>query len=683
MDKESNFLNRETLRQQAEVLFKSNNESHLEALNKELQIHQIELEIQNEQLRETQIELEAMRDKYMSLYEFAPVGYLTLNSDHLMLETNFTFAMLLGYSKRDLLNQKFTNLILTYDQDLFYFHRKECINPQSPQSCELRLCKKEGGMVWVQLEMVIDHHSEANESFRVTVNDISKLKEAEEKLAEQAQEDLNLAYSYLQAICEESPNIIFLKDTRLNYVVCNQKFLDAANRTKAEVIGRNDFDLFQQDEAEKCNEMDQKILETEQLQEFEREYSKPNGSVSHFVYSKFPVHGQSGELIGIGGVGTDITEFKRAQEYLRQSQKMEALGTLAGGIAHEFNNILAVMLGNIELCLEDLSSDHEKEKHKLEQVYEAGERAGVLTRQILTFSQVENIGLKPANLSIVIKNALNIIRSTIPAHIDIQQNLLDDLPNVMANVAQVHQLLLNLCSNACHAMEDGGGSLKISLEELTPSDAPSSCLLLTVEDSGEGIAEEIQNQIFDPFFTTKEVGKGTGLGLSMVHGIVKNHKGSISVKSRLGKGATFSLQFPTTTALLETKTTDASAPVGKTGRILIVEDESNLLQLYSRFLEKKNYFVSCHTNGVEALAHFKENPDAFDLIVTDQAMPNMTGMQLAEALLKIRPNLPIVLSTGLNDQEVEEDAQALGICQFLKKPLRLASLQETIERHLE
>jgi CheY-like chemotaxis protein len=380
-------------------------------------------------------------------------------------------------------------------------------------------------------------------------------------------------------------------------------------------------------------------------------------------------------------------ERRQLEAYLRRNQRLEALGTLAGGIAHDFNNILSSMLGYIELILDEKTEDS-KEKEYLERVYRVGERATGLVEQILTFSRSQEQQLVPTKISPFISETLKLLRATIPTYIDIRQYMQPDCHLIMADAPQISQVLVNLCINASYAMQENGGTLNVSLEEVNYDGnqesvlglTPSTYLRLTVSDTGCGMTPDVQERIFEPFFTTKEPGKGTGLGLSVVHGIVKGHHGAITVESQPERGTRFQIFFP---ILDEQDVQQESQKVEKVrkgeGSILIVEDESDLTALYEFALTKLGYQVTTLNNGHEALEMFHTNPHQFDLVFTDQAMPQMTGEQLSQELLRLRPDLPIILATGYSETISEEKAKALGIRQFLKKPVKILTLVQSIQ----
>ncbi|MBW2303262.1 MAG: PAS domain S-box protein [Deltaproteobacteria bacterium] len=386
----------------------------------------------------------------------------------------------------------------------------------------------------------------------------------------------------------------------------------------------------------------------------------------------------------------DVTERKRLEIQLRQAQKMEAIGTLAGGIAHDFNNILSGVIGYAELALEEVERGTTLEKD-IRRVLEAGTRAKDLVNQILAFSRQREQELRPMQIGPVIKEALKLLRASIPSTIDIRQDIRGD-PLVMADPTQIHQILMNLCTNACHAMEEGGGVLEVGLKQVYldrnftsrhPEIAPGSYMQLTVKDTGSGIPPEIMDRIFDPFFTTKGEAKGTGMGLSVVHGIVKAHGGTITAYSEHGRGSTFHVFLPVVdeSGTIE-RGTDQPLQTG-TERILFVDDEEFQVDLGKQMLERLGYKVTVRTSSVEALKLFRSNPYDFDLVITDMTMPGMTGDVLARELIAERPDIPVILCTGFSTQITEEKALEMGIRAFVMKPIIMSEISHTIRRVLE
>ena len=382
-----------------------------------------------------------------------------------------------------------------------------------------------------------------------------------------------------------------------------------------------------------------------------------------------------------------VSEKEKAQSLLVQSQKMEAIGTLAGGIAHDFNNILSKIIGYTELALGGIEKGTELEDD-LQEVYMAGLRAKDLVKQILTFAHKSDEEVKPIQVNIIVKEVLKFIKSSIPAIIQINDNLNSD-SLIMGSPTQIHQVLMNLCTNAAHAMGKNGGILEVSLNDttiyrMTMSELkPGEYIEIKVSDTGMGISPENIHTIFDPYFTTKAVGEGTGLGLAVVHGIVKKYGGKITVNSTIGKGTCFTIYLPIAKKRkVHTHSEKEDVPLGNEN-VLFVDDEAPIAKIGSRVLEKLGYLVTTRTSSVEALELFRSKPQAFDLVVTDMTMPNMTGDKLAAELMKIRPDIPVVLCTGYNKKISNESAKAFGIKAFVYKPIVIADLAKTVRKVLD
>ncbi len=385
----------------------------------------------------------------------------------------------------------------------------------------------------------------------------------------------------------------------------------------------------------------------------------------------------------------DITERKRAEEekkllqvQLAQAQKLEAIGTLAGGIAHDFNNILSIILGYADLARSGCATGSSGARC-LDQITSAGERARDLVQQILAFSRqarTEAVVLFPAT---IVKEVLRMLRPSLPATIDIVTDLDERAGPVEIDPTQLHQILMNLCTNAFHAMEERGGRLTMTLAVHDQRTGfpfgrtrvePGQYVRLSVADTGVGIAPDIRDRIFDPFFTTKEPGKGTGMGLSLLHGIVEGCGGFVTVDSVLGQGSTFHVHLPLSAGASLAETPVEAAPPPGTGHILFVDDEAMLTEMGKTLLERLGYQVTACNGGEQALELFAQQPQAFDLVITDQTMPGMTGIELAQRLLQIRPDLPVILCTGYNAQVSEAQALAMGIRAYVEKPFNSTQL---------
>lgn len=387
-------------------------------------------------------------------------------------------------------------------------------------------------------------------------------------------------------------------------------------------------------------------------------------------------------------------EKAKLEEQLRQSQKLEAIGTLAGGIAHDFNNILAAIQGNVELTLLFLEKDPDlnQVKANLQEVLQAGKRAQDAVRQILTFTRSIDQQKERVQVHLILKEVLNLIRATLPPSIEIRTRIDDRSGAVLADPTQIHQVIMNLCTNAYQAMQERGGALEVSLDNVrlgaskartSPQLPPGSYLRLVVSDTGPGMEPQVRERIFEPYFTTKEPGEGTGLGLAVVHGIVSRLGGAIIVDSNPGKGSCFQVYLPRLKTG-KTPQTEEEAPLtpGKE-RILYVEDERQVAEVGRRLLAYLGYQVTALNSSLEAREVFHSRPQDFDLVITDLTMPQMTGVELAADLVKIRPDLPIILCSGFNESVSPEIARKLNIREFLMKPAKLADFAKAIRRVLD
>ncbi len=388
----------------------------------------------------------------------------------------------------------------------------------------------------------------------------------------------------------------------------------------------------------------------------------------------------NGRWTAVGSV-RDVTEKKRIEARLRQSEKMESIGHLAGGIAHDFNNILYSIMGFTELAMDDAEPGSDQ-ANNLSQVLTAADRAKHLVKQILTFARKSENRNQSVRLDIVAGEALKMIRSTVPVSIEIRQTIERCSP-VMADPTQIHQVVMNLCANAAQAMEEDGGVLTVGLRDafLTSEQArrlhgiePGHYVHLSVSDTGDGIPPEIIGSIFDPYFTTKDVGKGTGMGLAVVHGIVRSRGGDITVESESGKGTAFHIYLPVARIAEYVGETPPSPTPGGGERILVVDDEPPIIGMLDQMLTGLGYAVTCHIRAADALAAFQADPAAFDLVLTDMAMPDMTGDKLATELMRIRPDIPVILCTGHSSRMTAEKAAEIGIRAFAMKPVAKGEL---------
>jgi PAS domain S-box-containing protein len=415
------------------------------------------------------------------------------------------------------------------------------------------------------------------------------------------------------------------------------------------------------------------------------------GRGAHIRMTGTPLCDTDGNRVGAIESIRDITRSKVIEDQLRQANKMEALGTLAAGIAHDFNNILGGMIGYTEMSLLHIGTGNVLLIRYLEQIKRGIHRATDLVKQILTFSRQKDQEMRPVRVTPLLEETLKLIQAAIPSSIEIIYTVAANRDLILADPTSIHRILMNLCSNAAHAMREKGGILRIEIVNLyldednkIAADVKAGWhLRMTVGDNGQGIDAAIIDRIFDPFFTTKKTGEGTGLGLAVVHGIVKNLGGAIIARSSPEEETVFEIYLPLVEGKDEIINNDLEKTyIGGKERILFVDDEDTMTQIAEDMLSKMGYDIWATTSSVAALKSFRLQPDHFDIVITDQAMPNMTGMVLSEELLKIRPDLPIILCTGFSEIITPARLEAIGIGGFIMKPFTMADLDATIRKVL-
>jgi len=438
------------------------------------------------------------------------------------------------------------------------------------------------------------------------------------------------------------------------------------------------------------------LMPNGRVESFEAEIRRHDGTFVWVSTNAKLLTEKNGDYAGVEGISRDLTRQKKAEEEkllledsLRQSQKMEALGTLAGGIAHDFNNILGAILGYTTIVMESLPQGSRERKH-LQSVISATGRAADLTRQILVFSRKGKPDKKIGRIHPIVEEAVRLLKKTIPSTVQIRVDINPDTGFVLADFTQVHQIVMNLCTNAYHALADENGEIRIMLwagqvdragASVHPNLREGRYAVLCVEDTGRGIDPVDLPRIFEPFFTTKE--KGTGLGLSVVHGIVADHDGAVLVESEPSRGTRFRVFLPLVTGAEADETNQEVQPRSGTERILLVDDEAMLVELWKTVLEGLGYRVAANNSVKEALDLFLASPDDFDLIVTDQTMPEMSGDSFAREIMRIRPEIPVILCTGHSEVIDEQKALAIGVRAFLMKPLSAQQLVEAVRRALD
>ncbi|MCG8633637.1 MAG: response regulator [Desulfobacterales bacterium] len=515
----------------------------------------------------------------------------------------------------------------------------------------------------------------------------------------QAERTLRHQEIHLRAVIETIPDLIWLKDPDGVYLSCNLKFERFFGAKESEIKGKTDYDFVDKELADFFRDKDKAAMAANAPVKNEEEVTYADDGHHEFLETvKTPMYDNDGQLVGVLGIARDITERKQSEKEreklegeLRQSHKMEAIGTMSGGIAHDFNNILGIIIGNTELAMETTGITAPVYEN-LEGIKKAGLRASDIVRQLLNYSRKTEPEKQNLDIRSLVRRSFKLLRSSIPASIEISMTLSDRIRPVLADPTQVHQVLINLCTNAFHAMEETGGALTIDLSEIELDDFTVTqfqkidagrYVQLTVSDTGHGIQPETRAKIFDPYFTTKDTGKGTGMGLAVVMGIVKNHNGAVSVYSEAGMGTTFKVLFPVARGD-ESRPADVpeELPAGDE-RILFIDDEKALVNVGKHLLESLGYKVEAMNDSSRALALFQSDPSRFDLIITDMTMPGITGEYLAKAVLEINPGVKLILCTGFSNQIDKEKALALGAHCYLEKPIIKSEMAHAVRNTLD
>jgi len=634
--------------------------------------------------KQLESELAIERSHMQTLFEVNGSGMLVVSSTRQILQVNHQFCNLFGYNRDELVGQR--ALVLHVDQQHYEdwaprFQEAKAGFPIASADYPWR--RKDGSVFWCFFAGVKMQLPSGESGVLWNVIDITERKKMEEQL-------------YLMLFSINAANEgFFLADENAVIRFVNDGACRRLGYSREELLSMRVFDIDPLSPAEKWPEHWQYLM-MHGSRTIETVHRAKNGT-------EFPVEVSISRVAYNGinyvcGLARDITERIRAEEeknklesQLRQSQKMEAIGTLAGGIAHDFNNILAVILGYAELTLSETAETDPRRK-KLREIIKASIRAKELVRQILDFSRKAERTKKPLLMAPFLKETLKMVRASIPSTIAIAEKISAVDSTVLGDHSQLHQVIINLCTNAFHAMEEQGGTLSITLDSVHLGreeaaglgGAEGRYVRLIVADSGCGMSPALQSRIFEPYFTTKGVGKGSGMGLAVVHGILRSHGGLMRLASQEGKGSSFEIFLPAIEQSVMEKVEEEgrSCPPG-TERILVVDDEAAITEMIGLWLAQLGYTVTTSNNSVEALAMVRENPGGFDLIVTDQAMPFMPGSELAKEVLSIRPDLPIILCTGYSAILSEEKAREIGIKSYAYKPLQGNELARLVRQVLD
>ncbi len=588
----------------------------------ELQVHEIELQMQNEELRRAQADLETSRSKYADLYDFAPIGYMTLSARGRIKEINLAGAELLGLERGRLAGNVFIQYVAPESRAAFVRHFSTVIKSSDRVRCEVKILRKDGKTFYASLESVAVPE-DGNWSMRSAIVDITERKRDEEDV------------------------------------------LRANAGLEEKVI-------------ERTAEMEKEISQRKQTEE---ELRKSWDGLERRVEERTAELSRAREALE-----EEISQRKHAEEAMLRMHKMEALGTLAGGIAHDLNNILMPVIINTELALLQVPPGSSLAQ-SLGLVHEAANRGKELIKQIITFSRQKEQVRRPTDITPVIRESLKFLRASIPSNVEIRDRV-DANPSIVeTNPGQIHQVVINLCSNAAYAMRGKGGTLEVGLDNVEIDSGkgfkhlglkPGPYVRLTVRDTGYGMDKKVMHRAFDPFFTTKRAGEGSGMGLAVVDGIVRSNGGVIDLQSEEGKGTTFQIFLPRSKSECPKEPVlSDSLPRGNES-VLLVDDEEIQVDTVRRTLERLGYRVTGTTNPLEALELFRARPEAFDLVIVDQMMPHLTGDRLAKRLLSVRSDIPIILSTGFSEVVSEEEAKAAGIREFVMKPYSISEIATKI-----
>jgi PAS domain S-box-containing protein len=635
--------------------------------------------------KRTEEALRESEEKYKSLANNLNVGVFrnTEGSEGKFIEANPAIVKMFGFdSKEEFLKIKVTDLYKKSADRKKY--SEKLLNAGAVQNEELQLQKKDGtAFIGSVSAVVVENKKNKIKYYDGIIEDITERKRTELAIRQSEEK--------YRTVLEANPDPVVVYDIEGKVIYFNPAFTEVFGWSLEERLGKRN-DAFVPEEAwQETKMMIDKVLAGERFScvetcRFNKKEEIIPVSISGAIYKD-----QYGNPIGSIINLRDISEQKRMEAQLQQSQKMEAIGTLAGGIAHDFNNMLFPLVGYAEMLRADLPADSPLQHH-VNMILEATMRSKDLVKQILAFSRQGHQEIKLIKLQPIFKESIKLLRSSIPTTIDIRHEIDPGCGAIVADPTQVHQIIMNLATNSFHAMEDSGGMLKVDLKQvrmepdqsLLPGLTPGEYARLTISDTGIGIEKETMKKIFDPYFTTKATGKGTGLGLSVVQGIVKRCHGDICIYSDPGKGTQIQVYLPIVDREAELIRTDHSDTIqGGTEKILLVDDEIIIARTEQQLLERLGYRVTIRTGSIDALEAFKANPDKFDLVVTDMNMPNMTGVQLTGEIKKIRPEIPIILCTGYSYQINEEKSKALGIQGFIMKPVMMREIAELIRNVLD
>ncbi|MFZ2632045.1 MAG: PAS domain S-box protein [Desulfosalsimonadaceae bacterium] len=622
-------------------------------------------------------------EKYRTILDNIADGYYEVDAAGNLTFFNNFMCKILGYANAELMGMNFRAYMDPENAGkVFQTFNRVFTTGEPSKAFDWEIIHKDGSKCHIDASVsVIRNESAHVAGFRGIVRDVTERKAAEQALIKSQEQ-------YRGVVENASDAIIILQDS---LIVFHNQRTETLTGYSREELAEIPFIHF--------------VIPGDRPAVSERHVKTLNGERFDSAYS-FEIMDKNGHEISveantalISWQGTpavqcfirDVTLQKKLETQLHQSHKLESIGTLAGGIAHDFNNIIGIILANAELMILNVP-DSSPTRKNLKTILSACGRARDVVKQILSFSSQTEQKRMPVMLGSIVQESLKLLRSSIPATIDIRTAIPEESNTIMADPVQIHQVVINLCTNAAHAMKEKGGILEVSLKETILDEnsvqpyagfSPGRYMNLSVSDAGDGIDPKKIGRIFDPYFTTKKIGEGSGMGLAVVHGIVKNHGGAITVQSEIGKGTVFRILFPKIEAeMVPEKKITEKLPRGKE-RILYVDDEPSLVEIGKQMLEHLGYRVESKTSPVAALELFQADPHGFDLVITDMTMPQMTGNVLAQELIRVRPDIPVILNTGYSDQMDEARAFNAGISAYVMKPLTAMQLAKAVRSVLD
>ncbi|WP_163354635.1 PAS domain-containing hybrid sensor histidine kinase/response regulator [Desulfobacter hydrogenophilus] len=632
------------------------------------------------EIKKVERKLKEREEEHGAILKTAMDGFCILDTAGRFLEVNETYCEMSGYAEEELLRMDISSVEDVEEPADTAAHMQKVL-AEGQDRFESRHRRKDGTVF--DVEVSVQNRPLDEPQCVVFIRDITAHRKAEQDYQTLFREMLD-GFALHEIILDAAGTPV---DYR--FLAVNPAFERMTSLKAVDIVGRTVIEALPSTERHWIKTYG-KVALTGEPAHFESHSAEVG---KYFEVTSFrPVPGQ------FACIFQDITERKKAeaereklQTQLTQAQKMESIGNLAGGIAHDFNNILFPIVGMSELLLEDLPPGS-GERENVKEIFKAGKRGSDLVKQILAFSRESEHKMMPTRIQNILKEVIKLSRSTIPTYIEIEQDIQQNCGMVMADPSQIHQIGMNIITNAYHAVEDTGGKIFIKLNQtvldtnkLLQTDLKQGdYAVLSISDTGHGMSKELSGKIFDPYFTTKKQDKGTGLGLAVVYGIVKAHGGDIKVHSEIGKGSTFDIYFPVMEKTDRTESfIEVEAYHGGNERILLVDDEESIAKLEKRMLERMGYKVTSRLHSGEALEKFKSSPSLFDLVITDMSMPNIPGDELARKIKSIRSDVPIIICTGFSERIHENNFEQMGIDGLLMKPVVKSELAKTVRKVLE